>query len=88
MGRLYDIIQRHIDAQPYGASQAQIAQAVGVSRTTIGNWREPRKLIGKKTMERLAAVTGTTYAEVLEANLYDIGYATEDPAERREADAG
>lgn len=80
MGRLFDIVQRHIDAQPYGASYAQVANAVGVSRTTITNWREPKDLISRVHMERLAAVVGTTYAEVLRANLYDIGYSIDDEA--------
>lgn len=82
MGQLYDIIQRHIDAQPYGASVRSVAKALGVTPTTVGNWREPRELVKKEHLEAIARVTGTPYREVLAALLVDIGYevpATEDP---------
>lgn len=77
MGQLYDIIQRHIDAQPYGASVRSVAKALGVTPTTVGNWREPRELIRKEHLEAIARVTGVPYREVLAALLQDIGY--EDP---------
>ena len=39
MGQLFDIIQEHMDAQPYGVSQRKIAERLGVSPTTLKNWR-------------------------------------------------
>lgn len=75
MGQLYDIIQRHIDAQPYGTSVRKVAEALGVSPTTVTNWREPKELLKKEHLEAIARVTGTPYREVLAALLADIDYA-------------
>lgn len=77
MGKLFDIIQAHMDLQPYGASQSAVAKALGVSRTTIGNWRNPRELVAREHLRKIAEVTGTPYPVVLNALLYDIGYLRE-----------
>lgn len=74
MGRLYALIQAHIDAQPYAVSDRQIAKALGVSPTTLKNWRTPTKLIAKKHLEAISRVTGVPYRVVLEALLEDINY--------------
>jgi transcriptional regulator with XRE-family HTH domain len=74
MGRLFDIIQAHMDLQPYGATQSAVAKALGVSRTTIGNWRNPKELIDREHLVKISEVTGTPHAVVLNALLYDIGY--------------
>ena len=87
MGQLYDIIQRHIDAQPYGTSVRRVADALGVSPTTVANWREPTKLIAKEHLEAIARVTGTPYRVVLDALLADIDYA-EHPPEAPETEVG
>lgn len=76
MGKLYDIIQAHIDAQPYEVSVRQVARALGVTPTTVKNWREPRELLKKEHLEAIARVTGTPYRDVLAALLVDIGYQT------------
>lgn len=81
MGKLYDIIQTHIDAQPYEVSVRQVAKALGVTPTTVANWREPTQLVRKDHLEAIARVTGTPYREVLAALLADIGYEDEPPAE-------
>lgn len=77
MGRLYDLIQAHIDAQPYGVSERQVALKIGVTQTTLSNWREPKKLIGKEHLKAISRVTGVPYARVLDALLEDIGYLHE-----------
>lgn len=74
MGRLYELIQAHIDAQPYAVSDRQIAQRLGVSPTTLKNWRTPVKLIDKEHLDAISAVTGVPYLRVLDALLEDIGY--------------
>lgn len=74
MGRLYDLIQAHMDAQPYEVRPADVARALGVSRQTVLNWREPTRLVSKKHLQALAQLTGVPYLRVLDALLEDIGY--------------
>ena len=77
MGRLYDIIQAHIDAQPYGTSVRKVAEAIGVSPTTVANWREPKQLPKKEHLEAIARVTGTPLRDVFYAAGVDTGYIIE-----------
>lgn len=77
MGRLYDIIQAHIDTQPYAVSVRQVATAIGVSPTTVSNWRNPKELPRKEHLEAIAQVTGRPYDEVLYAAMFDAGYVVE-----------
>lgn len=90
MGRFYDIIQAHMDAQPYGVSQRQVAGKLNVSPTTLKNWRTPEKLIAKQHIEAVSRLTGVPYQRVLDALLEDIGYLHSSPREstRREAGEG
>lgn len=74
MGQLFDLIQDHIDAQPYEVTLAQVARKIGVSRQTISNWRTPTKLIDREHLTKISEVTGVPYMRVLDALLYDIGY--------------
>lgn len=85
MGKLYGLIQAHIDAQPYGVSERQVARAIGVTQTTLANWREPKRLIAKEHLLAISRVTGVPYLRVLDALLDDIGYLREEgdpPADR------
>ena len=77
MGRLYDIIQTHIDAQQHGASIRKVALAIGVSPTTVSNWRNITELPSRENLEAIARVTGVTYAAVFRAASIDAGYITE-----------
>lgn len=74
MGRLWDIVQRHIDSAPYPPSERQVAAKLGVSPTTLANWREPKKLPSRENLEAIAALAGVRYSVVLDAALYDTGY--------------
>lgn len=74
MGRLYGLIQEHIDSQPYEVSVRQVAKNIGVTQTTLANWRNPKQLIALEHLEAIARVTGTPYIRVLDALLEDIGY--------------
>lgn len=78
MGRLFDLIQHHVDTQSYDVTLAQVAKRIGVSRQTVLNWRNPTKLIDKKHLVAISRVTGVRYATVLEALLDDIDYSTEE----------
>lgn len=80
MGKLYDLIQEHIDSQQYPPSERQVAKEIGVSQTTLKNWRTPVKLIDKEHLLSIARVTRTPYHTVLDALLEDIGYRDAKPA--------
>lgn len=77
MGQLWDLIQEHIDAQPYPPSERRIAAQIGVSPTTLANWREPKKLVAKEHLVAIAKVTRNPYRRVLDALLADIDYLDE-----------
>lgn len=74
MGRLWDIIQRHIDSAPYPPSERQVARRLGVSPTTLANWRDPKNLPSRENLQAIAELVGVRYASVLDAALYDTGY--------------
>lgn len=78
MGRLYELLQAHMDAQPYEVKPADIARKIGVSRQTVLNWKTPTKLIDKDHLLAIAAITGVPYQRVLDALLEDIGYLRPD----------
>lgn len=86
MGRLFDLIQEHIDSQPYEVNLAQVAKRIGVSRQTVLNWRTPTKLISKKHLVAISDVTGQRYSTVLDALLDDIGYLTASPRDNKTED--
>lgn len=79
MGRLYDLLQAHMDAQPYEVKPADIARKIGVSRQTVLNWKTPTKLIDKDHLLAIAAITGAPYERVLYALLEDTGYLHAEP---------
>jgi transcriptional regulator with XRE-family HTH domain len=74
MGMLWELIQRHIDNAPYPPSERQVAAKLGVSPTTLGNWRAPRKLPSRENLQAIADLIGVRYSVVLDAALYDTGY--------------
>jgi transcriptional regulator with XRE-family HTH domain len=71
---LWGIVQRHIDAAPYPPSVRQVALRIGISPQALWNWRTPRALPSVENLRALSSVTGTPYAEVLDAALRDAGY--------------
>lgn len=85
MGRFYDLIQQHIDEQPYGVSEAQIAKRLGVTQTTLSNWRTPKKLIAKKHVVAVSRLAGVRYERARDALLEDIGWLHEDSPEPGES---
>lgn len=86
MGKLWDILQHHIDSQQYGVSERTVAGRLGVSPTTLGNWRDLKRLPSRENLQAIADLAGVRYSVVLEAALYDTGYhegATVTPLRRR-----
>lgn len=74
MGKLWELLQRHIDGEKYPPSERQVAARLGVSPTTLGNWRDPRKLPSRENLQAIADLVGVRYAVVLDAALRDTGY--------------
>jgi len=79
MGRLWELIQRHIDNAPYPPSERTVARKLGVSPTTLGNWRDPKKLPTRENLQAIADLVGVRYAVVLDAALFDTGYHEASP---------
>lgn len=77
VGKFFDLIQEHIDSQPYHVTERQVARRLGVSQTTLTNWRTPKKLIDKPHIVAVSELTGVRYGRVLDALLEDIGYLNE-----------
>lgn len=85
MGKFYDLIQQHMDAQPYPVTERQVARRLGVTQTTLANWRTPKRLIAKEYIVGVADLAGVRYSQALDALLDDIGYLTEQqPGPERE----
>jgi transcriptional regulator with XRE-family HTH domain len=88
MGQLWNIVQAHIDSAPYPPSLRQVAARLGVTATTLGNWRHPKDVPRQENLRALAELTGTPYPKVLEAALVDVGLITPDEIARmRESDS-
>lgn len=79
VGKFYDLIQAHVDEQAYPPSERELARRLGVTPSTLSNWRTPKKLIEKRHIEAVADLAGVSYARALDALLDDIGYAPPKP---------
>jgi transcriptional regulator with XRE-family HTH domain len=74
MGKIWELLQRHIDNAPYPPSERAVAHKLGVSPTTLGNWKDPKKLPSRENLQAIADLVGVRYSVVLDAALYDTGY--------------
>lgn len=92
-GHLWAIIEEWMDSRGPGvrASQRELARAVGVSHSTITDWKYARSLPKVPDLKQLAAVLQVPYERVLNATLIDHGYReppappTTPPGESRSA---
>jgi|SRR5690625_4846404 len=76
MGSFWNIIQTELDRERFTVSDRKLAERLGVSPTTIGNWREGIKnLPSRRNLRAVADFTGTAYEEVLLAALSETGHA-------------
>lgn len=85
MGKFYDLIQQHIDDQPYKVHESAIAKRLGVTQTTLTNWRKPKQLIDKRHIIAVAELAGVRYEKARDALLEDIGYLHEGPPPARDS---
>lgn len=83
MGKLWDIVQTHIDSSPYPPSERQVAKALGISPGGLSKWKSPKSLPDLDNLVSLVSlsrVAGVPYSEVLAAALEDVGYVAQGAA--------
>lgn len=76
MGAFWDIIQTELDRERFDVSDRKLALSLGVSPTTIANWRAGlRELPEVDNLKAVAEFSGRSYEDVLIAALSDTGHA-------------
>ena len=91
-GRLWAILQAHIDSQVYPPSRRQLAVKLGVAPQTLNNWHKGLTTLPQQEhLQAVSHLTGTPYRDVLRAALIDAGYEVTDDAPlatQSESDSG
>jgi len=76
MGAFWDLIQTEVDRERFHVSDRQVALRLGVSPSTIKNWRDGlRRLPDEKNLRSVADFTGNAYEDVLLTALSETGHA-------------
>lgn len=76
VGAFWDIIQTELDRERFDVSDRKLALRLGVSPSTIANWRNGfTDLPDIKNLRAVAEFAGRSYEEVLLAALSDTGHA-------------
>lgn len=77
VGAFWDIIQGELDRERFDVSDRKLALRLGVSPSTIANWRSGlNELPSIKNLRAVADFAGLAYEEVLLAALADTGHAS------------
>lgn len=85
MGRLWDLIEQHRDAQQYPPSYRALARRLDVSPSLFDTWKAPKRLPSRENLEAVARMVGVAYQTVLDAALDDTRYRI---PPSRDAEAG
>ena len=83
-GRLWELIQSWMDSMAYPPSQRRLASRLGVSPTTVSDWKYGTGFPSPAKLHDLAAEIGVPYERVLDAVLRDRGYRDDPPTTHRE----
>lgn len=89
-GYLWAIVQEWMDSIPYPPSQRKLASRLGVSPSSISEWKYGRSFPDPGHVKLLAEELGVPYERVLDAVLRDQGYRDPDlnhspsPARKRD----
>lgn len=76
MGAFWDVIQRELDRERFDVSDRKLAARLGVSPSTIGNWRNGlAQLPAEKNLRAVADFAGRSYEDVLIIALSETGHA-------------
>lgn len=87
-GHLWAVIQEWMDAMPYPPSQGRLADRLGISRSSMTDYKFARSMPSPDFLHALAAEIGAPYERVLDAALKDAGYRAEEPPSGRRPAAG
>lgn len=71
---LWLLIQEWMNAQFIRVNQAQLADAIGVTRQTVSQWKHRQVIPTPDNLQRISEVTRIPMAELLIAVLADMGY--------------
>lgn len=75
---IWAVIQRWMNGQLVRSNQAALAEAVGVSRQAISQWKSGESLPKPPNLRRLHAVTQIPFSDLTDALLLDLGYTLEE----------
>jgi transcriptional regulator with XRE-family HTH domain len=75
-GHLWTVVQEWLDSLTYPPSQRKLAARLGVSPTTVSDWKYGEGWPSPGHLTRLAEEIGVPYERVLDAVLKDRGYRT------------
>src|SRR5688500_7614946 len=81
MGELGELIEQWRSKQPYRPSDRKMAERLGVSPSTIGDWIRGT-VPGPEKLAALAAEMHYPYRRLLDAVMVDLGYLPEPGVER------
>lgn len=87
-GHLWAVIQEWMDSMPYPPSQAAVAKRLGISGSSMTDYKYAKTMPNPDFLRALAAEIGVPYERVLDAALKDAGYRAEEPPSGRRAAAG
>lgn len=80
--QVWQVIQRWMDGQVIRINQSQFAEALGVSRQTVSQWKSGEVRPSPQSMRLIASVTRIPFASLTSALLIDMGYTeTEDDSD-------
>lgn len=82
MSNLWALVQDWLDGQRFPPTQAKLAEAIGVSRSALSEWKYGDSKPSPENLARLAEVTGIRNQALLDAMNRDMGYAPDAPAPR------
>lgn len=67
VGHVWNLIDAHMKSGPYDASLRKVALRLGVSPSTLGNWRDDITLPEQRFLSRIAELVGVSEAVVFDA---------------------
>ena len=76
---LWRVIQQWMDGQIVRVNQSQLADAIGVNRQSLSQWKQGQARPNPENLRALRQVTRIEWALLTDALLRDMGYVEEEP---------